>query len=84
MNKKIDWTKTAHCQTRAHCKECLTGAYKGTTTEERYDIPEECPFGVTLDDLPEPKRTKRKDGRKDYTGCKSCKEKMLKKMKESS
>jgi len=77
---KVKWTQTAHCQTRAHCRECLTGAYEGTTTEERYDIPDECPFGITLDELPEPKET-RSDGRIDYTGCKSCKQKLLDKMK---
>lgn len=51
----IDWTELSHCRTRARCRECLTGAFEGTSTAEKYDIPEECPHGVTLDNLPESK-----------------------------
>ncbi len=48
---KVKWTQTAHCPwpdeeklPGAHCETCRSGGFEGTTTEERYEIPDECPL----------------------------------------
>lgn len=60
MNKKQSWIDTHHCKSRVRCKECLSGAFEDTSTTEKYNIPEECPFGITLNNLPASSGNKQK------------------------
>lgn len=79
MKKYGKWTESAACKSRAHCRHCLNGAL-GDAFYEQYDMPDGCPHGVTPDDLATKPKV-RLGGQKDYTDCKPCKERMLRKMK---
>lgn len=48
MKKYGKWIESAACKSRAHCRNCLTENL-GNALTQQYDIPDECPFGMTLD-----------------------------------
>lgn len=63
------FTRSVHCQSRAHCATCRLSAAWRTQT----GAPEECPHGITLATLPLPAaRTRSYKLNADGTRCATC------------
>ena len=77
-----DFVKTAHCQTRVHCRTCrdLEGGRRWRESLRKHfrlpggKVDFECPFGATLDDLPEPVEGVPEWVRERERACKECKD----------
>jgi len=73
------WTESAHCdpEQQPHCEMCLRGEWRNQG--EFYELPDECPYGLTLEDMT-PREEPDIGDQKDLRDCDSCREKMLKQM----
>ena len=77
------------CNGKLYPRQCRNSfgwrKHKVSIFDDIEEVDFDCPYGITLNFLPPAKDISlREDGRKDYTGCQSCKDKMLKKMQEGN